>query len=195
MNFDTLRHLTLTYQLRVESDGKTPIVDAMTADKPLVFITGLRSMLPDFEANLQDLQDGQDFDFVIPAEKAYGVYDEAHVIDVPMSAFTDNEGKLDTDTVYLGATLQMLNEDGQHLMAVVREIAEDHIKMDFNHPLAGKDLHFTGTMLSNRPPKAPEVQDYLNSISGGGCGGCGGGCGEGGCGGSCGEGKCCSSCN
>ena len=78
----------------------------------------------------------------------------------------------------------------------MKEIAEDYVTIDMNHPLANQDLHFIGTVIENRDANEKEIKQMIDMISGAdGCGGCGGcsdgNCGEGGCGGgNCGGGCC-----
>ena len=75
----------------------------------------------------------------------------------------------------------MMNDgEGNQFYANVGEITDDSVVIDLNHPHAGKDLTFEGTILEMREATNKEVQDIVNSMSGcgGGCSGCGGGCGD-----------------
>ena len=81
-----------------------------------------------------------------------------------------------------------MDSSGSRLMGSVVSIGEDFDTMDFNHPLAGENMYFTGQVLNVRESTAEEIAALL---SGGGCG-CGsgeGGCGSGGCGSN--GGRCC----
>lgn len=66
-------------------------------------------------------------------------------------------------------------------MGSVVEIGDDKVTIDLNHPLAGKSLHFTGSVLENRPATDDELHQLEQMMNGGGCSGscsdCGGGCG------------------
>ena len=77
------------------------------------------------------------------------------------------------------------------------DITDDKVKMDLNHPLAGKTLNFKGRVLEKREASNQEIQNLVNFLSGEGgcgCGDCGGGCGDHECGGhhdhGCGCGHC-----
>ena len=106
------------------------------------------------------------------------------MIEVPKQTFVVN-GRFDTDTIYPGAVLPLVNEDGFRFDGLVLEVKEDLVVLDLNHPLAGKTLHYKGTVVKAREATNEEIQGTLNMMSGEGCG-CG--CdhdhehGEGGCG-------------
>ena len=81
-----------------------------------------------------------------------------------------------------------MNADGGVMPGTVVKVGEEHVTMDFNHQMAGKDLHFTGEILKVREATEDELKNGLKRS----CGGCqGGNCGDGGCeGGNCGDGNC-----
>jgi FKBP-type peptidyl-prolyl cis-trans isomerase SlyD len=78
--------------------------------------------------------------------------------------------------------------DGERFNGTVIEIKENAVTIDLNHPRAGQDLHFVGTVVENRVATNEEVTGMLNLLSGEGCG-CGCGCGD--CGGGCDSGDSC----
>ena len=87
----------------------------------------------------------------------------------------------------------MLNSVGAVIPGVVLEVTPETVKMDLNHPMAGKTLHFTGEVVSVREATEQELTEGLHGEYVHRCGGChGGGCHGGDCGGDCGghEGGC-----
>ena len=79
--------------------------------------------------------------------------------------------------VAVGKSVPMMSSNGERLNGIVLDLSDDAVKMDFNHPLAGEDLYFSGTILEVRQPSDEELARMLS----GGCG-CGdGGCHDGGC--------------
>ena len=86
------------------------------------------------------------------------------------------DGKFDAETIKKDAYIPMMTGDGFRITGKVLEVTPDHVVMDFNHPLVGKDLCFKGKVVTVRDAKPEE----LHPTCGGGC--CGGGCGDSDCG-------------
>jgi len=181
----------LTYELYVagEEAGKEELMERATAETPLVYCHGLGMMLQAFENALEGLNVNDKFDFTIPQADAYGEYDEAGLIELDKNMFCI-DGEFDSERVYVGAIVPMNTSDGQVIKAQIVEITDDKVTIDLNHPLAGEDLHFIGTILEIRDVTEAELKALTSPGCGGGCGGCqGGNCGDGSCGceGGCGK--------
>lgn len=183
------KYISVSYRLYVDNEDGKVIVEEMKEDQPFAFITGFGITLEDFEKELEKMETGEEFDFTLPKERAYGEYEEGHVIDLDKSIFSINN-HFDQEHVFKGATVPLQNEDGNYFMGRVLDITDDKVKMDLNHPLAGKDLNFKGHVVENREATNDEIQSLLNHMSGGGCGcgchDCGDDCGDG-CGDDCGH--------
>ena len=188
------KYISVTYKLYTTDNGKTTMAEHAPEDKPFVFISGFGITLPDFEKEIVNLNEGDEFDFTLSKEQAYGEFVEERVIDLDRSIFMIN-GHFDHDNIYEDAYVELQNADGNLFMAHVLEIGEEKVKMDLNHPLAGKALNFKGKVLESRPATNEEIQGVINHMNGEcnceSCSGCGhhheeGGCGhhheEGGCG-------------
>ena len=114
-----------------------------------------------------------------PAD-GYGEIIPEAVVDLPKNIFMV-DGKLAEEILFVGSQVPMSDAQGNRMLGVVKEIGEETVKMDFNHPMAGKTLNFDVEVV--------EVRDVTpeDLASQGGCNcGCGGDC-ESGCEG----GKCC----
>lgn len=186
------KFITVAYKLYTIEDGDRDFAEEATAEKPFEFISGLGLTLPVFEEKVKDLETGETFDFIINKEDAYGIYDERQVVALPKKTF-EIDGKFDSEHIVEGAIIPLMNAEGQHFNASVSSITDTEVTVDLNHPLAGCDLHFTGSIIETRPATNEELAAMAKVMSGeGGCGGnCGGcaGCSDGGCGeGGCGEG-------
>ncbi|MEO6903623.1 MAG: FKBP-type peptidyl-prolyl cis-trans isomerase [Bacteroidia bacterium] len=147
--------VSVDYTLRVK--GTDTEVEKTSKEQPFVFIYGAGGLLEDFEKNLHEKKVGDQFDFFIDHEKGYGVRDEQHVVMIPMDAFLGEDEKFDDENVKVGVTLPMVDHDGNRLYGKVEEITAEHVKMDFNHPLAGQDLHFKGEVLDVRKATEEEL--------------------------------------
>jgi FKBP-type peptidyl-prolyl cis-trans isomerase SlyD len=188
MKISANKLVAASYDLYVggEEGTEQELMEKATIERPLSFIFGTGMMLEAFEDKLAGLKVGDAFDFTLPFDDAYGDYADEQVVDLPRSIF-EIDGKIDEEVIFENNTVPMMDQDGNRLNGTVVKIEEETIKIDFNHPLAGEDLHFIGKVLEVREPTEEEVKQMM----GGGCS-CGeGGCGEGGCGeGGCGEGGC-----
>ena len=187
------KYVTVAYELYTDNDkGIHELVEKAPIEHPFQFISGLGIALDSFENKILALTEGEAFDFVLKVDEAYGPYEQERVIELPKETFAIN-GRFDKDMVYPGAVLPLINADGMRFQGLVLELKDNTVIIDLNHPLAGKDLHFKGQVVTMRDATNEEIQALINH-EGCNCGGdCEGGC-EGGCGGhhhEHGEGECC----
>jgi FKBP-type peptidyl-prolyl cis-trans isomerase SlyD len=172
--------VSVTYNLRL--DGKDgDIFESAERTNPLVFLCGAGMMLPAFENGLINKRAGDTFEIEIPAIDGYGEVNEDAIVDLPKHIF-QVDGKFDEELITPGNSVPMMSSNGQRMEGLVVSVEENTVKMDFNHPLAGEDLHFTGEVIEVRDATEEELKSAYNA--GCGCsGGCGGGsCESGGCG-------------
>ena len=188
--------MAVSYTLyTVDGENREKIEEAPTT-KPFEFISGFGVTLDEFEKNIVELEPGAQFDLEMNKEQAYGDYEEERVLDLDRSIFQIN-GHFDHEIILVDAIVPLQNEEGNRFYGRVMDITDDKVKMDLNHPLAGKTLHFKGRVLAKREASNQEIQNLVNFLSGEGgcgCGDCGGGCGDHECGGhhdhGCGCGHC-----
>ena len=148
--------VSLTYELR-EDNAEGEIVEVVDTEEPFVFLYGAGNLLPEFERQLEGLNPGDSFNFGITSDNAYGSFDEDAVVNLPINAFMV-DGTLDTEMLQPGNTLPMRDQDGHTIMGTIVELGDDFVTMDFNHPMAGVDLHFSGTIVAVREASDEEVQ-------------------------------------
>ncbi len=141
-------HYTLT-----EGSADGALVESTLGSKPLKFVYGIGMVLPDFEANLKGLKPGGAFAFGTQSADAYGYYDETAMVELPKSMFEEDESLLE-----IGRTLPLQDEEGHPLMGTVIAVGQENVKLDFNHPLAGVDLFFTGHVESIRDAEPEELE-------------------------------------
>ena len=177
--------MAVSYTLyAVDGENREKIEEAPTT-KPFEFISGFGVTLDEFEKNIVELEPGAQFDFELTKEQAYGDYEEERVLDLDRSIFQIN-GHFDHENIFVDAIVPLQNEEGNRFYGRVMDITDDKVKMDLNHPLAGKTLNFKGRVLEKREASNQEIQNLVNFLSGEG--GCGCGCGD--CGGGCDDHEC-----
>ncbi len=161
--------VSVVYELR-KDNKEGQVVEALNDEQPLVFLYGSGNLLPKFEENLAGLEPGDDFEFELKSEDAYGEVQENAIVDVPRSIFVV-DGKEDPNLLQVGNTIPMLDREGNRLNGQVKDIGEETVKMDFNHPMAGNDLYFTGKIADVRDANEDELK-HGHVHSSGSCEGC-----------------------
>jgi FKBP-type peptidyl-prolyl cis-trans isomerase SlyD len=155
MKIDKDTVVSVNYLLTNKGTGEK--IEQTSKENPFVFLFGTGGLLEEFEKNLFNKVVGDTFDFVIDAEKGYGLRNDEFVANVPMDAFLDEQGNFDSESIKVGVTLPMVDNEGSPLYGTVLEITDTHVNMDFNHPLAGQDLHFKGEILEIRNATQDEL--------------------------------------
>ena len=166
MKIEKDKVVSLSYTLVV--DGET--IETVKSDKPMQFIFGTGYLLPKFEQNIAGKLLGDSFDFELSAADAYGENNPDALVELPKSVF-EVDGTIEDGLLAVGNVIPMNDNMGNRLNGSVVEVSENNVVMDFNHPLAGADLHFTGTVVDVRSATEQELQ---NGLYGGGCKGCDG---------------------
>ncbi len=170
------KYVSLTYQLRLNG-AEGELIEETGADTPLEFVFGTGRMLEMFEKKLEGMAAGEGFNFELKSEDAYGDLNADAIVDLPKNLFEIN-GNIDDEMLTVGNSVPMQDAHGNRLNGIVLEVSDEIVKMDFNHPLAGDDLFFSGSVLSVREATENELMDA-----------CGDNCSPKGCGGSCGCGS------
>ena len=183
------QNTVVEFSYELEVDGQ--VVDQCPKERPLDYIHGTGSLLPKLEEAIEGMEPGCAFDVTLSPADGYGEIDPSRVIDLPKAAFEVN-GEVREDLLVPGNTIPMMNSMGGVIPGVVVEVTADSVKMDLNHQMAGKTLHFKGEVVSVREATEKELTEGLHGEYVHTCGGCGGGCHGGECGGDCGghEGGC-----
>ena len=163
MKIGNNKFVSISYTLTVE--GK--VAEAVPAERPLEFVYGKGYLLPKFEEALTGLQPGDPFAFVLPPADAYGEKSADMVVDLPKEIFMVN-GTFDRELVVVGNQLPMSDNRGNRMLGTVCAVEKDTVTMDFNHPMAGSTLDFSGSVVAVR--EATEADLMMTTA------GCGGSC-------------------
>jgi FKBP-type peptidyl-prolyl cis-trans isomerase SlyD len=126
--------------------GDNELIEEIPPEKPIVFRFGLNHLFPDFEKNLTGLAVDDTFDFIIKAEDAYGPVDTYAIFDIPKDTF-EIDGKIPDNFFLPGKKVSMHDNNGQQHIGKMIKIMKESVTIDFNHPLAGKDLRYVGKVL------------------------------------------------
>lgn len=147
--------VSLNYKLSNHKTGEK--IEETTPENPMVFLYGVGGIIPQFEENIIGKSVGDSFEFHIAAENAYGIADDEQIAMIPVDVFRDEAGKFDEEYFTVGAMIPMSDSEGNHLRGTILEVTPELVKMDFNHPLAGTDLHFVGTIVEIREATEEEL--------------------------------------
>lgn len=140
----------IDYVLRL-GDGEE--VDRSEEGEPLAYLHGHQNIIPGLERELTGMQAGESKEVIIDASEAYGEREDDSVGRYPRHEFPS---ELD---LQVGTLLQVHEprSDGRSGLAEVIALDDEHITLDFNHPLAGESLHFSVKVLSLRPATQEEL--------------------------------------
>lgn len=136
-------------------DGEA--IDSNFDGKPASFRLGDGSMLPGFEEQLLGLEPGNEREVLIPAQQAFGDVNPDNRQRFSMQKFKH----LIEDELLpagVGSVVSFTDPAGFELPGVVAEIADSYVIVDFNHPLAGKDIVFKVQIIAVLPPSVDSVE-------------------------------------
>jgi FKBP-type peptidyl-prolyl cis-trans isomerase SlyD len=139
--------VSMHYTLHV--DGK--VVDSSEGGEPLEFIQGMGHIIPGLEQELYNMRIGDSKNITVPAKDGYGETDETAFMDVPREAFPDDV------PLEKGTELELRDQSGNPVFARVDNVSDENVRLDMNHPLAGKELNFDVKIASLRPATEEEV--------------------------------------
>lgn len=165
--------VSIAYNVKTAEDGT--LIDSATSSAPLEYLHGYQNLIPGLENALEGRKIGDKFSIDIQAENAYGEYNEQLVQRVPKDVF-EGADHLEVGMRFLADT------DMGPVPVQITDIDGDHVIVDGNHLLAGKDLSFDVEVIAVRDATEDEIaHGHLHSDNeeeeGGCCGGGHGGCG------------------
>lgn len=150
MSKDTVQNdvvVSMEYTLRVNDEE----IDSSKGQPPLEFLAGHGNIISGLEREMMGMKVGESRDVVIPPSEGYGEFDDQAYMDVPRSAFPPDM------QVEEGLELSVRDDTGQARYARVDNIDGDVVTLNFNHPLAGDELHFNVKVVGLREPTAEEL--------------------------------------
>lgn len=172
------KYVELVYDLYTndKTDGEKLVHQTDPEDPEKIIFGVTQGVVEPLEKALEGMSEGETFEVAATSEQAFGPYDPEHVVTLDREIF-NVDGKFDDEIVKVGNAVPMMTADGFRMMGLVKEVNDKNVIMDFNHPLAGKDVIFKGKVKLVRDATEEELHPQ---------GGChGGNCGSGSCGDSC----------
>lgn len=125
---------TVKIMFEVKIDGV--VVDGSRSNKPFEFQFGVGQVIAGLEKRIINMKTGEATQFIVPAAEAYGEYDPTGVQTLPIEHFEEIKD------LKVGIQIQAEDENDQPIQFIIKEIKEKEVIVDFNHPLAGKDLEY-----------------------------------------------------
>jgi FKBP-type peptidyl-prolyl cis-trans isomerase SlyD len=151
MATDTVQNnvvVSMEYTLHVDNEE----IDSSKGQDPLQFLVGHGNIISGLEREMIGMKVGESKDVVIAPAEGYGEFDEEAFMDVPRSAFPKDM------EIEEGSELTVRDDSGQSRYARVDTIEGDNVTLNFNHPLAGDELHFNVKVVGLREPTAEELE-------------------------------------
>ncbi len=142
------------------NNGFGEVIDTSQGQLPLVYMHNTNALLPSLERELTGRTAGEQFDVTIYPEDGYGYADENLVQTMDRSLFDE------VKDLQVGMRVRLIGTDERIEMITVRELHDDTVVADANHPLAGQVLHFQIAIVTVRQPTATEVaQGFAASVN------------------------------
>ncbi len=136
----------------VHYTGKFPdseeVFDSSEGRDPMSFLVGHKNMIEGFERELMGAELEEKREFTLTPEDAYGHRNEEAIQEMPRDQFPEE--------LEVGMMFQAQSDNGP-MQFMIHEIKDDLVAIDFNHPMAGKILHFTVTVLDIRDASEEEI--------------------------------------
>jgi FKBP-type peptidyl-prolyl cis-trans isomerase SlyD len=149
--------VTIDYTLTVDGE----VLDSSEEEGPLEYLQGHQNIIPGLERELAGTKVGENKKVTVPPEDGYGETDEKAIVDVPRDEFPEDM------PLEVGIELEVTDKEEHIILATIVEVGKDIVKLDTNHPLAGKTLHFEVSVLALRTATEEELAHGHVHIQGG----------------------------
>ncbi len=139
--------VSMEYTLTVDGE----VLDSSEEHGPIEFLLGYQNIITGLEKAVEGMAVGESKDVVVAAKDGYGESDPSEIKDVSKDEFPDEI------PLKPGVDLEMKDDEGHLVHGTILEVGEESIKMDFNHPLAGKELYFAVKVVGLREATSEEL--------------------------------------
>jgi FKBP-type peptidyl-prolyl cis-trans isomerase SlyD len=139
--------VSLAYKLTVDGE----VLDEAGDGDALQYLQGHHNIISGLEKQLEGMKVGETKTVVVAPVDGYGLVDEDSFDDLTLDEFPEGVKP------EIGMELEVKDEEGNEMYGKVLSIEGDTVRMDFNHPLAGKDLTFEVKIVGVRPATGEEL--------------------------------------
>ncbi len=157
MTIEKDKVVTMDFRLQL-GDQAGEVLEDTANDKPVTFLFGSGYLIDTLEESLNGLKAGEEFSVQYKDGEAFGTYDEEKIMEMPKEFIRDNEGNEREELLKENTLLPLADEEGNEHQAFIRKVDEKNVTLDFNHPLAGKDVYFSGTVKEVRNATSEELE-------------------------------------
>ncbi len=117
------------------TDEQGQVIDRTRTNEPVETLIGSETLVPGLEQALHGHEKGDEFTVTLNPKDAYGEYEEIKVQTVDKSMFGDFP-------IEVGSMFEADDSNGDRVIVIVKEIKDDKVILDGNHPYAGKTVTF-----------------------------------------------------
>lgn len=152
--------VSLDYTLTVGGQ----VIDA-SGETPLEYLQGYNNIIPGLERELNGMALGESKEVLVAPQDAYGDYDASAIFDIPRTQFPAGY------RFEVGAPVRVRTDEGLATTAYIHSLEEQIVRLDLNHPLAGKELFFRARIVGLREGTLDELA--AGRVGGAACASCG----------------------
>ena len=142
--------ITIKYELKDSQRGE--ILESNLEGEAISFVSGFEQVLQKLEDEVISMQTGDEKVVKFDAKDGFGEYDDDKIQVLPKEQFAGIE-------LEIGMELIGENEGGETVKVIVKDIADENVTIDFNHPYSGKNLEFKIQMIENREATDDEISN------------------------------------
>ena len=151
------KKVTLHFSIALENGQQ---IDSTFKKKPASFVFGDESLLPGFESAIIGLKAGDKRSFFFNPEQAFGEHNPDNVRRMPKNGFSKDI------SLEEGLIVSFADVNQAELPGVIKTVGDNYVIVDFNHPLAGKDIHFKVDIIDVEIEGAEKIVNLMSSLTG-----------------------------
>ncbi|MDH5377708.1 MAG: peptidylprolyl isomerase [Gammaproteobacteria bacterium] len=144
------KHKVVTIEYTLKND-EGDVIDSSVGGDPLTYLHGASNIISGLEKALEGMSPGDSTSVRVPPSEGYGDHNAELIQNVPKAMFGGTEIKVDEQ-------YHAEDPNGNPVMITVREVGEEEVTIDGNHPLAGIHLNFDVTIIETRDASEEELE-------------------------------------